>query len=65
MDGHPAGTGLPAGGQNPAYRPARHHHLPSGALKCRLACGFVLAAGRRWRPKDTAVVLRAEDFLRT
>jgi hypothetical protein len=27
MDGHPAGTGMPAGGQNPAYRPARHHHL--------------------------------------
>ena len=43
MDGHPAGTGMPAGGQNPAYRPARHHHLPFTALKCRLACGFVLA----------------------
>ena len=26
MDGHPVGTGSPAGGQNPAYRPARHHH---------------------------------------
>ncbi len=27
---------------------ARHHHLPPGARECRLACGFVLAAGRRW-----------------